>query len=163
MHPVPVRLVKVVGLGFMLALPRVAAGAEPQAPAAPPPRIEVCSLVPKAEVKKQLPWQDSLDAMPVEEEPVGTTGSSCSYPSVHVQVLAYTRSFLDTFRKAGALEAIPGLGDEAWFRHNRKMFAEIVVKVGPRLLTLQADADDDVAAVRPRVIDLARVYVARLR
>lgn len=159
------RVVNVLGVGLVLAWPRVAAGAEAQAPAATPPRVEVCSLVPKAEVKKQLPWQDFLDAMPVEEEPVGAAGSSCSYPSVHVQVLPYTRSFVDALRtsKTGALESIPGVGDEAWFRHNRKMFAEVAVRVGPRLLTLQASAEDDVADVKARVIDLARVYVARLR
>jgi hypothetical protein len=55
------------------------------------------------------------------------------------------------------------LGDEAYFRNNKNMFAEVFVRVGQRLLTLQADADDNVAAVKPKVIGLAREYVAKLR
>jgi hypothetical protein len=104
-----------------------------------------------------------FDQMALEEEAIGTTGSSCSYPTVQVQVLMFTRSFLDAARQSATIETISGLGDEAYFRNNRTMFAEVFVRVGYRLLTLQADADDNVAAVKPTVIGLAREYVAKLR
>jgi hypothetical protein len=157
-----VHLVATVCLGAALAPPLAARPASDQNPAAAP-RVAVCSLVPKDVVKKHLPWENMFDRMPLEEEPIGATGSSCGYPTVHVQVLAYTAGFIEAARKAGPLEAIAGLGDDAWFRNNRDQYAEVFVKVGPRLLTLQADADDGVAAVKPRVIELATVYVATLR
>ena len=126
-------------------------------------RIEVCKLVPKEEVKKHLPWQSFLDQMPITEEPIGASGSSCNYPTADIQVLPFTQSFLDSMRKAGAKESIPGLGDEAYFRNNNNLYAEIVVKVGQRLLTIQADADDNVDAAKPKVIALAREIVPKLR
>ncbi|MGD9906353.1 MAG: hypothetical protein AB7U83_23010 [Vicinamibacterales bacterium] len=129
----------------------------------PPPRLAVCTLLPKEEVKRHLPWEAMFDLMPLEEEPIGQAGSSCSFPTVHVQVLPYTPGFFATFRTAGAQEAVAGVGDEAWFRNNRDRYAELVVKVGPRILTLQADADGGIAAARRPLIELAKAYVARLR
>ena len=134
-----------------------------QARGATAPRVEVCKLVPVSEVKKHLPWQDFLDRMPPEEEAIGTSGSSCNYATVHVQVLPYTASFVETARKSGPIEAISGLGDEAYFRNNKNRFAEVIVKVGSRLVTLQADADDNIDTVKPKVIALAKVYVEKLR
>ncbi len=40
--------------------------------------VEVCKLVPKDEVKRHLPWIDALDQLPIEEEAIGTSGSSCN-------------------------------------------------------------------------------------
>ena len=145
-----------IAVGVLFAL-----SSQPQA--AQQPRIAVCSLVPKEEVKKHLPWQAFLDQMPITEEPIGASGSSCNYPTADIQVLPFTRSFLDEIRKLGARESIPGLGDEAYFRNNNNLYAEIVVKVGQRLLTIQADADDNVDAAKPKVIALAREIVPKLR
>ena len=139
-----------------------APSSQPQAAQAPP-RIAVCTLVPKEEVKKHLPWQAFLDQMPITEEPIGASGSSCNYPTADIQILPFTQSFLDSMRKSGATESIPGLGDEAYFRNNNNLYAEIVVKVGQRLLTIQADADDDIDATKPKVISLARAIVPKLR
>ena len=58
-----------------------------QASAAAAPRIKACSLVPKEEVKKHLPWNAVVDRMEPEEEAIGASGSSCNYPSVFIQVL----------------------------------------------------------------------------
>lgn len=126
-------------------------------------RIAVCPLVSKAEVKKYLPWQDMFDQMPLEEEPIGASGSSCNFPTLHVQVLPFTPRFIDELRKTGPPDPLPALGDVAYFRDNRGEYAEVFVRVGQRLLTLQADVDTTVAATRPRVIALATLYVARLR
>jgi hypothetical protein len=134
-----------------------------QTPPAAPQRVQVCTLVPKEEVKKHLPWNDMLDRMPVEETPIGADGSSCEFPTVGVQVLRFSQSFIDGARKSAPLEAISGLGDEAYFRNNQNRWAEVLVKVGPRLLTLQASIDGQIEAVKPRVIELAKVYVAKLR
>jgi hypothetical protein len=146
-----------------LSVVHVQSHAATQAPPAGPPRINVCSLLPKEEVKKHLPWIAALDQMPIEEEAIGANGSSCNFPTVHVQVLPFSQGMIDAARKAGAQESISGIGDEAYFRNNKNRFAEIFVKVGQRVLTLQADADDGIEKVKPGVLNLAKVYVTKLR
>jgi hypothetical protein len=126
-------------------------------------RIEVCKLVPKEEVKRHVPWIDALDALPIEEEAIGTSGSSCNYPTVFVQVLPFSQGSIDTLRREGPLETISAVGDEAYFRNNKNRYAELMVRVGPRMLTLQADGEGKMDTVKLEVIELAKVYVAALR
>lgn len=125
--------------------------------------VEVCSLVSNEEVKKHFPWNAALDQFPPEEEAVGTAGSSCNYPTVHVQVLKFAQATIDNLRKRGGVETVAGVGDAAWLRNNSGEYAELFVKVGERLLTLQADLNGDMAAARPKVVALAQAYVAKLR
>lgn len=132
-------------------------------PAGASAKIAVCPLVSKAEVKKHLPWSPVMDQFPLEEEPVGESGSLCSYPTVLVQVLPYTKSMVDAMHKQGKLEVISGVGDEAYFHNNANLFAELYAKVGNRLLTLQSSTSGKVEAAKPGVISLARVFVAKLR
>ena len=126
-------------------------------------RINACSLVPKAEVKKNLPWKSALDGLPVNEEAVGASGSSCGYPSVFIQIIPFSPRMIDLARKQGGLEPISGVGDEAYFHNNSDRYAEVYVKVGERLLTLQADLDGNLGTVKPGVVNLAKAYVAKLR
>ena len=136
----------------------------PQQPsAAGPQKIKACSLVTKEEVKKHLPWRPQLDQFPVEEEDIGTTGSSCNYPSVFVQVMLFTQGSIDAATKISGIETISGVGDEAWFSNNHDRFAELYVKVGKRWLTLQANLDGNMSTVKPGVIDLAKLFVDKLR
>lgn len=132
---------------------------------AAPQVVKVCPLVSKEEVKKHIPWQDFLDGLPIDEEAIGTTGSSCNFPTVHVQVMRYHPSTIESARKMGNLETIAGIGDEAYFRNNRDRYAELLVKVGSRMLTLQGSVPQDgsIASVKPGVLSLAKVYVAKLR
>ena len=129
----------------------------------PPQKISACALVPKEEVKKHLPWMPLLDQMAVEEEPIGKDGSSCNYPSVFIQVLPFSQRMIDSARKKGGLEPISGLGDEAYFHNNRDRYAELYVKTGQHLLTLQANVQGKIEAVKPGVLNLAKVLVAKLR
>jgi hypothetical protein len=126
-------------------------------------RVEVCKLVPKEEVKRHVPWIDALDELPIEEEAIGASGSSCNYPTVFVQVLPFGQGSIDALRKEGPLETISGVGDEAYFRNNKNRYAELMVKVGSRMLTLQADGEDKMDTIKPKVIELAKVYVDALR
>lgn len=125
--------------------------------------VQVCSLLSKEEVKKHFPWKAALDQFPPEEEAVGAAGSSCNYPTVHVQVLKFTQASIDSLRKTGGVESVAGVGDAAWLRDNAGEYAELFVKVGERLLTLQADLNGDMATARPKVIALAQAYVVKLR
>jgi len=133
-----------------------------QQPPPATPRISVCSLLTKEEVKKHLPWVPLLDNMPIDEEPIGVSGSSCNYPSVFVQVLPFTQNFMDMVRKQDGIGTVAGVGDEAYFRHNPNGYAEIAVRTGDYVLTLQAGVDGDVEAVKPGVLNLANAYVTKL-
>jgi len=145
--------------------PPLLAKQKPQPAAAPQgQRISVCSLLPKEEVKKHIPWIPLLDSMKPEEEPIGTAGSSCNYPSVHIQVLPFTERFLETAKKKGGLETIAGVGDEAYFHNNRNHYAELYVRVGKHMLTLQASVPNDgkIESVKPGVLSLAKALVTKL-
>ena len=152
-----------VGLGLVFSMPASVLAQTSGAGQPDGSRIGACSLLTKEEVKKHLPWQSFLDQMPIEEEAIGTSGSGCSYPTVYIQILPFSQRMLDLAREKGGLEAVDDLGDEAWFYNNADQYAEVYVKVGEQLLTLQADVDDDVEAVKPNVLELTRLLVAKLR
>jgi hypothetical protein len=140
------------------------AALQAQQPAAPGgAAIRACALATKADVKKHLPWAAMLDNMPIEEEPIGSSGSSCNYPSVTIQVLPLSQPTLDAVRKKDDTEAVEGIGDEAYFHENPNGYGELYVKVGRNLLTLQASAEGDIRAVKPGVVSLAKELVAKLR
>jgi hypothetical protein len=128
-------------------------------------RINACSLLTRDEVKKHLPWQSLFDGIPDEETAIGETGSACEYPSVGVQVLVFTPQFMASAKKAGFSEPVPGVGDEAYYRTNPNGYAELYVRIGQRILTIQGNAPPGQKAevVKPGVISLARAYVAKLR
>jgi hypothetical protein len=126
-------------------------------------RIAACSLLPKAEVRKHLPWNDIVDRMAPEEEPVGAAGSSCNYPSVFIQVFPVGRLVRGQPSTAPGWESITGIGDEAWFRANRTNYAELYVKTASHTLTIQANTDGNVEAVKPGATALAKALLAKLR
>jgi len=125
--------------------------------------VLVCPLMPKEEVKEYFPWAAALDSTPIEEEAVGTTGSSCNYPTLHAQVIAYSSHAIETMKKSGGAESIAGIGEAAYLRNDRGEHAEILVRVGDRMLTLQATIDGGYEAAKPKLIELAKAYVGKLR
>lgn len=128
--------------------------------------VEVCSLVPLAEVKKLAPWPPHMDAFAkAEEEAIGTRGSSCNYPTVHVQVMAFRQQTIDAARKSGRLEPVSGIGDEAYVRNNAGRYAELFARVGQHLLTVQLNIDDTQTfdKVRPALLELGKTLASRLK
>ena len=127
--------------------------------------VKACSLVTVAEVKKIAPWPPHLDQFATaEEEPLGTYGSSCNYPTVFVQVMAFKQGTIDAAKKAGAQEAVAGVGDEAYVRNNRDRYAELIARVGPHLVTLQLSINTGktIEGEKPRLIELSKLFVTRL-
>jgi hypothetical protein len=135
------------------------------AQATQPARVAACKLLSKEEVRKILPWEAMFDQMQIEEEPIGTTGSSCNYPSATIQVLAYTPRFFEQARKLGKLEPVAGVGDEAYFFADPRGYADLYAKAGNRIVTVQATPGpkEKVEALKPRVITLARALIGKLR
>lgn len=126
--------------------------------------IKVCELLPKDEVKKLIGGNQVFDMFPPQEEPLGTYGSSCNYPSVTLQVIPFLSSTIDAARTRGPLESVPKVGDEAWLYDTPAGYAELYVKVGSRMLTLQRSVGvgQTVADVRSGVIALAKALVPKL-
>ncbi len=77
--------------------------------------------------------------------------------------MPFSQSMIDAARKKGGLEALKGIGDEAYFYNNPNGYAEVYVKTGKYLVTVQANARDRVDAVKPGAMDLAKALVAKLR
>jgi hypothetical protein len=140
--------------------PGIPAGT-PQASAAA--RVNACTVVPKEEVRKHLPWAAMLDQFPVEEEQLGASGSGCEFPSVRLQVLPFSQATIDQAKRQGGLETVSGIGEEAYFHNNRNLFAELYVKSGRYLVTLQAGWDGKDARVKTGVENLAKVVAAKVR
>jgi hypothetical protein len=126
--------------------------------------VKVCSLLPVAEVKKLAPWEPMFDQMKVEEEGFGG-GSSCNYPTATVQVMQFRQGTIDALAKGATLEPVAGVGDAAWLRNNRNMFAELLAKVGPHLLTVQLNIDRDKTfdTSKPTLLGLGKAFAAALR
>ena len=125
-------------------------------------KVNACSLLTREEVKRHLPWIAALDAMPHEEEPVGASGSSCNYPSVTIQVLPSSIRLWEMARQKDGVEAVGGVGDEAYFYNNSDEYAELYVKAGDHVLTVQANVNDTIEAVKPGALSLAKALVAKL-
>lgn len=126
--------------------------------------VKVCSLLPVAEVKKLAPWEPMFDQMKIEEEGFGG-GSSCNYPTATVQVMQFRQGTIDAMGKDAQLVPAAGVGDAAWFRNNRNMFAELAVKVGPHLLTVQTSIDrgKTFETSKPQLLALGKAFAAKLR
>ncbi len=79
--------------------------------------------------------------------------------------MTFVQSTIDAARKRGGLESVAGVGDEAYLYHNKAGYAELYVKVGARLLTLQRSIGmgQTIGDVRPGTIALANALVAKLR
>jgi hypothetical protein len=138
----------------------------------PVPSIRACALLPASEVKRLIGLPDPLnlyEKMAPEEEAVGK-GSSCNYPSAHVQIDPFDWATIDSLRakNAAQFEAVPGVGDAAFLRANKQRsveFAELYARVGTHILTIQLDVPDgsSTAAVKPGLVALATAYAAKLR
>lgn len=128
-----------------------------------PRRVAACSILPKAEVRRHLPWNDIVDRIPPEEEQMGLAGSACEYPSVRIQVSPVQRLVRGVPSTQPGWQAVSGVGDEAWFRANGKEYGELYVKTATHTLTLQADAKGNPAAVKPGTIALANALLAKLK
>jgi hypothetical protein len=128
------------------------------------PATGACSLLTKDLIAAHTPAsKESLKLMfsiPPEEEKAGG-GTMCSYGDVILQVEPFpAASFEKLF---GQWTPVPGVGDRAYFRDNRGMFAELGVLAGGRTLTIQMDAPTGrtPASIQSNVIALAKALLAK--
>jgi hypothetical protein len=130
--------------------------------ATPSAPVRACSLLSKEEVKRHVPWGATFDFMEPEEAAISDSGSACRYPTVVVQVFPSSSRIIEDARQRGGLEALSGLGDEAYFRAFGEVVVEVSVRAGRHIVTVQADVDGGVDASKTRAVNLARALVASL-
>jgi hypothetical protein len=108
------------------------------------------------------PVGSTFDFMEPEENAISDFGSSCRYPTVVVQVFPSSSRIIENARQRGGLEALSGIGDEAYFRAFGEVVVEVSVRAGRYIVTVQADVDDGIDSSKTRAVNLARALVASL-
>lgn len=130
-------------------------------------RPSACALLTEDVVSQTSPYskqQLNLVLMvPPSEDPVGRSGSSCSYGGVTLQIDPFTWATLEKTGEKG-WTPLADVGQAAFFRDNRGEWAELGVRSGERVVTIQMDVPDGRTAleVRPNAIALAKAVLAKL-
>ena len=140
-----------------------------QATAANDPAMHACSVLTRAEVRQLVPWSDQMEGIfPQEEEDQLANGSGCEYPSIRVQVMSSSpqqwQRWIDA-SKNPTVERIAGVGEEAYIRDNKGLFAELYAKSGSHVVSLQKNLKpgETTQASKTQLIALAKALVAKLR
>jgi hypothetical protein len=160
-------------LSAVIAVATVASGLFLQrvhgATPAPAQKVGACSLLTVDEVKKFAHWAPHLDQLKPQEESLAN-GSACNYPTVYIQVMSMTpdrwKGWVNGLKNP-TLEPVPNVGDEAYIRDNNRLFTEFCARAGTNVLTVQYSLNDvkgeTTQAVKPRIIELGKALVAKLR
>jgi len=140
---------------------------QPARPASPGGRPGACSFLTKEIVTQVTPHQKKalglILQIPPEEEPVGASGSGCSYGGIYLQVDPFAVGRFEQLRDKTWV-AVPGVGDGAYFRDNKGMWAELYVRAGQRMFTIQMDVPTGATStsLQPNTVALARAILPKL-
>jgi hypothetical protein len=104
-----------------------------------------------------------LKIPPEEEKIAGSGGTMCSYGDVIFQLDPFAAGNFD--KLFSQWTAVSGVGDRAYFRDNRGMFAEIAAISGKRVITIQMDVPTGgtPASIQPNVVGLAKAILGKLK
>ena len=130
------------------------------------PAIRACALLSPDLVAKYGTQNPKIrDLIPAREEPIGMHGSSCNHGGIFVQVNPFVSS--EAMRKSPPKDwqAIPGVGDTAYFHNNRDRYAELMVWTGSHHFTIQLSVPNGGTSesVKPNTIGLATALIAKLK
>ena len=152
---------------LVLGTMTTAVASQASSPAKPP--ISACSLLPTDLVLKVGGIQpDMVKSLKPEEEAMGTTGSACQYGSVRLQVDPFTPARLTEILKTETAKTwvpVGGVGDAAYFNNNCNRYAELVVRTGAHVFTIQFSVarGSTAEATKPNAITLANAIIPKLR
>jgi hypothetical protein len=124
--------------------------------------VKACSVLTRDLV---LPFAQNpklLDLIPPAEEAVGKSAAACEYGVVRLQLYAPGSGPVKTQPKD--FQALPGVGDLAYFRNNRDYYAELMVWTGTRYFDLQVavPTGSTAEAIKPKAVTLANQVIAKL-
>jgi len=158
---------------FALQAPALGSGIEA---AAGKPSIRACALLTKELVMQVTPYEQQppeqrdlqrklLTQLPPEEEPVGPSGSACNYGGVYLQIDPFAAPARTEKDLGKTWARVSDVGDIAYFRDNRGEWAELYVRAGARVLTIQMDTPQGrtVESIKANVIALAKAILPKLR
>jgi hypothetical protein len=149
-----------------LALPGGMADAAAQPSA---PRPSACALLTRELVAQTSPYSQQqlklvliVDPM---EDPIGASGSACSYGGITLQIDPFTWATVEKAARDQKWTSLAGVGDVAYYRDNRGEWAELAVRAGQRVLTIQMDVPDGrtAAQVQPNAVALAKALLPTLK
>ena len=131
-------------------------------------RISACSLLTKELVTQVTPHDKQTLALvllvPPMEDPVGQSGSGCSYGGITMNVDGIAPAAFEK-QRAPDWVAVSGVGETAYFHDNKGRWAELYVREGSHVLTIQMDVPmgRTAASIQPNTISLAKAVMAKLK
>ena len=138
--------------------------------------IRACSLLTNDLLTQHSPFEQAppeerdhhrklLGLIPPEEESIGPSGSACGFGGVYLQVDPFAASAKTEADVAKMSERVAGVGDVAYFRNNRGEYAELYVRSGGHVITLQMDTPQGRTpeSIKPNAIALAQAILPKLR
>lgn len=132
-------------------------------------QVGACSLLTRELLEEVTPedrerFEFGL-TFPPAEEPVGVSGSACEYGGVHLQIDPFASPAAVEELLAAEWTSVPGPGDVAYFRDNVGQWAELYVRDGDRVITIQMGIPSGRTAesIRPNLIALAEAVLPRLK
>ena len=145
-------------------------------PAAGKAGTRACSLLTQDLVTQHSPFEEAppaerdqhrklLGLIPPEEESIGPSGSACGFGGVYLQVDPFAAAAKTEADVAKMSERVAGVGDVAYFRNNRNEYAELYVRSGAHVITLQMDTPQGRTpeSIKPNAIALAQAILPKLR
>ena len=130
--------------------------------------VRACSLLTKELVTQISPYDNqALNAVlmvPPMEDELGPSGSACSYGGVTLQVDPFPPAVLErNVQKEWA--SMPNVADAAYFRDNGGRYAELMIRSGPRVLTIQmaVPTGRTAASIQSNTVALAKAVLTKLK
>jgi hypothetical protein len=158
-------MLRPVVFGFVLVLSAgIPAAAQPRAVAP-----KACVLLSKDLITQHTPYEKDAQklvfSIPPQEDAIGATGSACEYGGVHLQVNPFASpQYVEQQLAKDGWAREPGLGDVAMFRDNRGSYAELYVRSGARVITIQMSVPNGktTAGIKPNAVALAKAVLAKM-
>ncbi|HVG56376.1 MAG TPA: hypothetical protein VM846_18195 [Vicinamibacterales bacterium] len=133
-----------------------------------PARPSACALLTKELVTQVTPYDKQtlagvLGVRPIED-PIGQSGSACSYGGITMQIDPFPFATLEK-QRTPAWAAVPGVGDAAYFRDNRGEWGELYVRSDTHVLTIQMDVPTGktAASIQSNTVALAKAILPKLK
>jgi hypothetical protein len=132
------------------------------------PAGSACALLTKDLLAAHTPAsKESFNLMMTvkpQEDQLGAKGSACTYGDVTMQIDPFPAANLErTVQKDWT--PVTGVGDAAYFRDNRGNYAELIVRSGGHLVTVQMSIPTGrtAASIQSNVIGLTKAILAKLK
>jgi len=147
-------------------------GSAPQsgrgAAAASTPAFHACSILTKELLTQHTPLSKrafDLSFNPsAHEDAVGKSGSECTNGGVTLTIDGFTAEYFEKTRTK-EWKAVSGIGDTAYFRDNGGRFAELYIRTGSHVFTIQMDVpmDRTSESIQPNAIAMAKEILPKLK